>query len=176
MKTKVCAVVFAAMLLVSCGHGAEPGPGGTATAGREEKTVEFADTVSFRIVIPKECSDDVKASAAGIASALECAGGDGAVFTDGEAEQEKEILVGNVRRAETTGRRSEIRKIRQGRWYHIGVSGDKIMILGSDDDTLFCGARYFASRILSGAVKGQTVMIPERTKAYGRMKGEVAYV
>ncbi|MBO4770595.1 MAG: hypothetical protein J5563_07445 [Clostridia bacterium] len=161
MKTKVCAVVFAAMLLVSCGHGAEPGPGGTATAGREEKTVEFADTVSFRIVIPKECSDDVKASAAGIASALECAGGDGAVFTDGEAEQEKEILVGNVRRAETTGRRSEIRKIRQGRWYHIGVSGDKIMILGSDDDTLFCGARYFASRILSGAVKGQTVMIPE---------------
>lgn len=163
MNKKAGAAILAAMLLVSCGRGAGPGPGSGDTSAHEKRTVRFPDAVSCRVIMPEGCSGDVRYAAAGIAAALECAGGDGAVFTDSEPEREKEILVGNVRRAGTAVRRSEIRNGRQDRWYHIGVSGDKIFILGSDDDALFCGARYFVSRILSGAVKGQDVMIPENS-------------
>ena len=99
MNRKAGAAILAAMLLVSCGLCAGPGPGSGDTSAHEERTVWFPDAVSCRVVMPEGCSGDVRYAAAGIAAALECAGGDGAVFTDSEPEREKEILVGNVRRA-----------------------------------------------------------------------------
>ncbi len=64
-----------------------------------------------------------------------------------------EVLIGMTNRVETKEAYEAVTAaLGEGQeWYHIGIRGNKIVILGSDDANTLIAARYFTARYLSGA-------------------------
>ena len=63
-----------------------------------------------------------------------------------------EILIGQTNRAETQKAYEAATAALEGAktWYHIGVYGNKIVLLGSDDANTLVAIRYFSARYLNG--------------------------
>lgn len=61
-----------------------------------------------------------------------------------------EILIGSTNRRESVDAIAEMTaKHGESDWYHIGIRGNKIIIVGSDDDDTLIALRYFAVRYLA---------------------------
>ncbi len=183
------ALASAALFLVCCGRDPVPCPSVTDIAGTdsgagetEEETTDyipFSGFSGYTVIMPDRASDTVGAAARETANAIAPLSGFQAVLSekDSPGRDIPEILVGNLRRPESAELQIKLKNSEKGRWYHIGCAGDKIFILGSDDDALFCGARYFASRICGAGEKEQNVMIPEsRTFQYDGVSPSVISV
>lgn len=72
-----------------------------------------------------------------------------------------EILVGETNRAETQQAHEAVTTVlgEEADWYHIGVYGNKIVILGSDDTNTLTAIRYFTARYLNGDITALEVPV-----------------
>lgn len=146
-KRLACILLALAMLvLFGCNIGGQNKPQGgtsdTTAASSEtsdpEAVLKLTELASYQVVYPKSASAKVKAVAAFLAGKLNIS-----AVTDENAAGEKEILIGNTNRADSTAVAAVANLKTEATAFAIEVRASRIVIAGKNETSLIYGVKYF---------------------------------
>lgn len=151
-RISCCLLALMMLFLIGCNTGEQNNPqggtsgiasNGTTDAGTDapapETVLKLADLASYQIVYPKSASDKVKGVAAYLAKKLRIS-----AVSDDQPAGEKEILIGNTNRADSTAVAAVANLKTETTAYAIEVRASRIVIAGKNETSLIYGVKYFS--------------------------------